>query len=610
MKRTASWWMLSGWCLCTSIGCAHLVETRTISAFTESLQKADLEHLKQLSSDDFQETVLRRDDALEAMKQLNLPSGEAKVLDVKEVSANERKVTVEVGEKKRKVVFRLTRDGRSNKWVVNDLELKRRLKPGQVSQTVSEQMDLLLSVRECLAAWETGDREQVLHVATPEFRGVLESLPPACLEKLTKEVAGDMKVQSGLRPEIEGHQDTAVVRMNRSGGEMYLTLHRVDEVWKVDDAHVQSKKNGAHVPSIRKLSAAIMAGVAFDEAYRAGDAKGLAEAATEKFYKECLASADLTLAPLSEVLLRDGQFDVKLQSPKATLIVHRGDEYVEFALVETTAATEAKQDLNATFRVEEVTFHAARGDAEKRLSAMLTAPAVMQVFAEALAARDLKMLRLGATQDFNERVWEQLNFATMPEMPLERIGRESPEVQDVAYKGPITEITVLQGRTPMTYVVRDQAGVLLVDDVLLPALDLPSSLKATLELMVPIRTFSAGFQTKQLKLLKDSASTDFKRIVLNHLQSVPTIANAPYGYLKSPLSKVTLAPDRAIVVLGDERWGAKVFLLKEGNRYVVDDVSLVNGIEQNQRVGLKQQLRAQYAYGGSDDATAPVPELR
>ena len=46
-------------------GCAHLVETRTVTAFMESLEQADLEGLRDHASNGFRSAVLRRDDALE-----------------------------------------------------------------------------------------------------------------------------------------------------------------------------------------------------------------------------------------------------------------------------------------------------------------------------------------------------------------------------------------------------------------------------------------------------------------------------------------------------------------------------------------------------------------
>src|SRR5690606_22030414 len=58
MKRIASSLMLCGWCLCQSLGCAHMVESKAIAAFAESMQGADLDGLRTQSSDTFRSTVL------------------------------------------------------------------------------------------------------------------------------------------------------------------------------------------------------------------------------------------------------------------------------------------------------------------------------------------------------------------------------------------------------------------------------------------------------------------------------------------------------------------------------------------------------------------------
>jgi hypothetical protein len=617
MQRIAASLMLCAG-LCYSAGCFHMVnaeallslnenpENRVVTSFVAALEKGDLDVLRALSSESFQASALRRPDALDAMQQLGFPTGEAKILEAKEKDDGQdrKQVSAEIGEKQRQLAFFLTRENGSKKWVVDDVKFKRKLKPGQENKTMAEQMDLLLSIRDFLDAWGSGERDEVLRNTTPAFGQLLGELPPGCLAKLTKQIGGEGGAQNGLRPNVEGHQEMALVRVNRKSGEMLMTLRYTDGRWKADDVHVQQKRDGDHVPSVRKLATAMLTTIAFYEAYQSVNKDALAGICTDRFFKTSLAVADLSALKLPEHRVRDAEFETKIQGTHAMAILQGDREIVQISLVQETS-DQAAQDALPVYRVEDVSFFELNGTQEKRMSALFTSQEVMQVFSEALAARDLKTLQLTATHDFNARAWNHLTSLQLAEMPLAQIEASPPRVLDVAFKGPVTEITVSQGQTPLTYVLRDQAGKLLVDEVLFPALDRPGELKTTLELMIPTRAFAAGLQTGSAASLRTVSSREFNKVVWNQTEAIPQLPEAPAAFLKAPLNKIQLAPERAIIILGDEHWGAKVFLVKEGERYLVDDVVLIAGLEQHQRIGLKQRVRAQLATGkASRDAAA------
>jgi hypothetical protein len=50
------------------------------------------------------------------------------------------------------------------------------------------------------------------------------------------------------------------------------------------------------------------------------------------------------------------------------------------------------------------------------------------------------------------------------------------------------------------------------------------------------------------------------------------------------------ADERAIVGLGDDQYGARVLLIREGDRFVVDDVRFIAGAEIKQRIDLKEAM--------------------
>lgn len=179
------------WLSClTFVGCAHVVETRTIELFTKALESGDLDKLKSATSTAFETRALRQEAALEDLKLLRLPTGDLEIDDVEDVSPTVKRVTVMVGETKQKLKYQLKLDPQTKKWVVDDIYLKQKKDGVTATKSVTEQMDLLLSVREFLDAWKDGDRDDVLRTVTPDFADSLRPLPPAYLNRLTQQVVG------------------------------------------------------------------------------------------------------------------------------------------------------------------------------------------------------------------------------------------------------------------------------------------------------------------------------------------------------------------------------------------------------------------------------------
>lgn len=593
------------------VGCAHSLEMRTINAFNESLKKADLEELSQATSPDFTASALRHKEAVDAMKLLNIPSGDVKVVKVDADSPDQKRVLVEVGEKKRKLYYDLIKDPTSNRWVVDDIEFKRRLKPGQVNKSVTEQMDLLLSIQEFLDAWESGQRKAILDSSTPELRQALEPLPESALANLTKKVVTDLNRQK-LRPEVEGHANTAVVRLPRKVGEIMLSLRQVDSRWLADDLAVVSRREADTIPSLRKQANVILTATRFCEAYRKGDKAALQPLCVSRFYRLNLDHSDLSQVPLPAIDAAKGEVDIKLLLTRAEVLIKQDKQTIQISLTQGPPKLDDEGrivDESATstkpFLVEEVTLQDHVGNQEKRLSALFSSQSIVQVFAQALAERDLKAIRASATTDFNNRVWKKVELEHMGSLPLEVIETGVVQITDTRFQGPLTEVTVNQGKTPLTYVLRDQGGTILVDDVLTPAFDRPNSLKMCLEVVIPLQNFTDAMASRNVPAIRVNSSREFNKLVFQSMDRIPKLQVEPTPFLAAPLNRIQLTTDRALVVLGDERFGAKVFLNKEDERYVVDDIFMINGIEVKQRTGLKPMLRQLVVGGTQIGSTQP-----
>jgi len=246
--------------------------------------------------------------------------------------------------------------------------------------------------------------------------------------------------------------------------------------------------------------------------------------------------------------------------------------------------------------IEDVTIYELDGTQEKRLSAVFTGRAIMSIFAEALAMGDLQTIRHSSTQDFNDRIWRNVSRDVWMYLPISDIERVAPQVVSTVYNGATTEITVTQGNKALTYVMHDKDGTLLVDDVMVPAIDRPTSLKKTLELAMPIALFRYAMESDDLRLIQRTSSKDFNHMIWHQVKNIPPTTLVAKPFLSAPLTAMQQDADNNVVLMfGSEYRGAKVKLIRELGFYLVDEVHLINGLDPTQRQELKHNLRLRLA---------------
>jgi hypothetical protein len=246
----------------------------------------------------------------------------------------------------------------------------------------------------------------------------------------------------------------------------------------------------------------------------------------------------------------------------------------------------------------------------KRLSALFTARAALDAFCTALAARNLKAIKNQSTFDFNDRVWERSRVEVLASLPTASFARHRPNVLQMRFEGSLTEILVEQGETPVTYRCRDENGRILVDDVISPSTGRPESLKASAEVLIPLLCFREALRRSQMDFVRDNSSADFSRLVWNHLDVAPKFDLDTETFFRSPLTRILRTEEGAQIVYGDERFGAQVDLIRHGGHFVVDDVVLVNGPRDQQRIALKKTIRSQLADGKISDPSHSVPDTQ
>lgn len=608
----------------SGVGCSHMIETRAITAFSKYLESEDLDGLMLATSGEFHQRALRTEAALEDLKILNLPDGKTAIVEVEEISDSRKRVTVEVSEgdqkgdkkskkkieKKKEVFYELAKD-KNGHWVVDDIYLKQKRKGVVAYKSVTEQMDLLLSIREFIDTWSRGDREQVLGLAAPKFRSALDQLPPSFLVSLTKVVSAGKPSGGKYRPNAQMDEKVAVVRLPRLQGDTVISMELNNGRWEVSDVAVDSKGDD-QLPSMLRLAYAVNGCTTFLAAYGRGDKASLAEWSTKEFFEGSLAIGELGQAKLPDAQLSEHDMQVKLRGNRADFIFKNDAELVQ---IETHRIPDQAPDAPPKFQVSEVTIYEMGTKQQKRLSALFTAQAMLEIFMNAMAAGDVDTLKHSSTQDLAQRVWNRLNGETIGAMPLDPLVADDLEILNTSFEGALTRVTVRQGGRPLTYMLREEHGRFFVDDVQWQITGVPASMKVTMEILVPIQEFAAAItlgrdpQAQQVALerLQSVSSSEFNRAVWAQTRFVPDSGMPAESFLKSPLKAIAITDQHVAVQFGDNRYGAKVTLRREFERYVVDDVQMIAGVEESQRLALRQNLRAQLTRGEARAPQAILP---
>jgi len=569
-------------------GCANMVESRTIAAFSEALQEEDVDSLRDVTSSRFEEKSLRHEDSVKDFQVLRIPKGDIEIVDVDVINDNEKRVTGQIGKSKsRRLRYRLVRDEKTGKWVVDDVYIKKQKNGVSSTRAVTELMDLVTTVREFIEAWDSSSRSEILRMADPEFGTLLGSLPDEYLMRLAKQAIGD-RAESKVRPEAQMDEDIALVKLPGKSGQMIISFTKVRDQWLISDLAVESRKDKDHISSVKQMATVLRSASVFLNSYSTGDKKTLKTVAMKSFFENSLEPAILSTVQLPTATQAASTYQVKLQSGFADFMVATDDELVKLSL----SKVEGEDSSTAAkYLVDDVTIYEIDGNQEKRLSALFLSHAMVELYAEALSLRELQTVKMMSTADFKQRVWQRIDEPLMMQLPMPEIENAKPKILTTVFMGAVTEVTVRQGSRALVYVLQDRDGELLVKDVLLPVSGRPNSLCKTLETMVPVIQFANSLSQRNIEALQQLSSRDLNRKVWHKAKQLPSIGLRLHEHFAVPLMSLDMNDDLAIVGLGDDQYGARVRLVREGERFVVDDVKLVAGSEIKQRIDLKEAMQ-------------------
>ncbi len=598
----------------SAVGCANMVESRAIEKFAANLDSANLSALKHTSSDAFSQKALRTADAMDDLKILNLPTGKTSVIKVEEVDPKRKRVTVEVGEQKKEIFYDLVFDDKYRQWVVDDVFMKQRKRGVTAYKSVTEQMDLLLSVREAIEAWQESEVPTICEQMTPEFAAAFRNLPDDYRTKLTKIVSGEKRSSKSTRPEASLDEKTAIVRLPRERGETVWTLVLQEGHWLVADIAIDSKEEVEQIPSVYKQSLAVLRCMEFLDAYASRDREVIKPFCGQEFYEGAIALGDLSLITLPRPSENSHTVEVKIQKARADFTLTSKENVIHVAM-HRQGGDIVIGDQPPVYEVTEVSVYDIATNQEQHLTAVFTAQAMLELFIEAIAQRDITTLRQLSTYDFTKRVWSQVNDQNLPGLPLEVFDEPEMQILGRKFEGALTRFYVMQNGQELTYFLREQQGQFRIDDIEWKISGRPASVKMTTELMIPLQNFACAvslgrdpaYQNIALENLQKCCSEEFNRVVWRQTQFVPNSGMSADTFLATSLKGIQLGEGLALVQLGDQQFGAEVRLRKEGERYAIDEILLVAGVEEAQRLDLRRTLKTQLAEG---TAKPPVPTGR
>ncbi|MFT4556756.1 MAG: hypothetical protein ACI92S_002107, partial [Planctomycetaceae bacterium] len=370
--------------------------------------------------------------------------------------------------------------------------------------------------------------------------------------------------------------------------QMIISFTKIRDQWLISDLAVESRKDKDHISSVKQMATVLRSASVFLDSYSVGDKKKLKTVTMKTFFENSLEPAILSTVQLPTASQAASTYQVKLQSGFADFMVATENDLVKLSLskVEGEDSTTAAQYL-----IDDVTIYEIDGNQEKRLSAMFLSHAMVELYAEALSLRELQTVQMMSTPEFKQRVWDRVDERLMMQLPMPEIENASPKILTTVFMGAVTEVTVRQGSRALVYVLQDHEGELLVKDVLLPVSGRPNSLCKTLETMVPVVQFANALSAQSIDDLRQLSSRDLNRKVWHRAKQLPSIGLKPHEHFAVPLMSLDMNDDLALVGLGDDQYGAKVRLVREGERFVVDDVKMIAGSEIRQRIDLKGAMQ-------------------
>ncbi|MDG2129346.1 MAG: hypothetical protein P8K08_15210 [Fuerstiella sp.] len=592
-------------------GCAQsllnqsLMEQRVIERFAEALNEENEPALRRITSTRFEEKALQSEDVLSDLQVLPLPKNDLTVVEVTNLKNGGRQVIAK-GESGGKYQFHLVNDPKKHYWVVDDIMVRQLNKSTRVTKSTIEVMDLLITLRQFLTVWESGERHEILAMTSADLTDSLQQLPDEWLQALTARIASTYEEGMARRPEANLNENDAVVKLPAKNGHLLIKLVRNSDDWLVDDVEAHNHREKNHTGSVRRQADAVNAVNTFLTAYGAENHDSLQRLTTNTFYSDSLKLADLSIIQLPSPTNVPDEFDIRAYEDKLTVMIPAGREIVRLDLEERQSEfTEAdiaagigsvSAENEPRFLIRDVTLYERATRRQKSLSSVFTAPTRASFFLKALSERDHESVSQLSSAEFSRATWQRLPPEILSTLSIPDFYDESLSLTDshtVAHRTEL-EFTTGGGLLLSCRMVSEN-GVLKVDDIQYPdGQGQVTSLRTRLELAAPLVEFATAWNQGDMQLLQKSCSSDFNRLVWSNLEGVPTQFPTLAAQLRQPVQDTRVTQERATVQLGSPgRTVVSVSLIVEHDYWVVDEIRLSRNT--GVQVGVRETLRGQIA---------------
>lgn len=572
------------------------MEKRVIEQFADALEEENEPALRRISSSKFENVALRSDDVLTDLRVLHLPSGELSIVEVTDMDDGAKEVIVKE-ESGGKYQFHLVRDPVKKYWVVDDVLVRQKKSGTRTTKSTTEVMDLLVTLRQFLSVWESGSREEILAMTSPELTKSLSPLPDEWLQSLTAKIASNYEEGMAKKPEANLDDDEAVVKLPSRNGHILLSITRNSGRWLVDDVEAHNHREEHKPGSVKRQADAINAVNAFLTAYANQDSQTLEAISNPNFYNSSLKMADLSLVALPKASDVATEFDLRAFEQQLTFMISAGAEVLRVDLEEPMInPLKPRKDAPSRFLVKDVTLHERSTGRQRSLSSIFTAPTRASLFLKALVEQDIDVLNHVSTPEFSKSIWKRLSPQLVSQLPIPNFETTGLTLTDSHSLADTTELEFTSGSGRLIACrMLTQNGQLRVDDIQFPDENgQVVSLKTRLELAIPVLEFANAWQNRDMESLQKSCSSDFNRLVWSHIAEVPKRFASAAVQLRQPITDTRVTPERATVRIGrDSSSSVTASLIMEHDLWVVDEVRLMNGPQQV--VGVRETLRGEIA---------------
>jgi hypothetical protein len=140
-----------------------------------------------------------------------------------------------------------------------------------------------------------------------------------------------------------------------------------------------------------------------------------------------------------------------------------------------------------------------------------------------------------------------------------------------------------------------------IEDVLIPVQNRPSSLKLTVENLIPVYEFIAGIEGNNIQRVSHCSADSLNSMIWSQLSEVPDLGFDPITLLTLPLTGMQMDDKLVRLRFGNAKLGAEVQVSNDDGVTRIHDMTLITGTEPKDRFELLATMRRMISGGLSSD---------